>query len=277
MSFASKESSRAEGNPITLYYFRYGSAIGSYYAFTDAEQIVTVAGVDYEPVPIQRGNVAASGSLDKANLEVRLARDNPVADLFRVYPPSQVVTLVIKQGHYDDGAGEFLAVWTGRVLGCAWEDSEVILTGEPVSTSLRRAGLRRHYQFSCPHALYGPKCNANQNDVTQDAVVAAIEGVNVTLAGGWNGALAVGKYIGGLFSWTNGDNEELRTILRVDGNTLMLSGSLSGLIIAGDCTVAPGCNRQMTDCETLFDNILNFGGQPWIPLKNPIGVASPFV
>jgi hypothetical protein len=27
----------------------------------------------------------------------------------------------------------------------------------------------------------------------------------------------------------------------------------------------------MSDCQDVFNNILNHGGCPWIPLKNPIG------
>jgi len=30
----------------------------------------------------------------------------------------------------------------------------------------------------------------------------------------------------------------------------------------------------MDDCSFFFDNILNYGGMPWIPHKNPIGLIN---
>jgi hypothetical protein len=40
--------------------------------------------------------------------------------------------------------------------------------------------------------------------------------------------------------------------------------------------VVLGCNHQAYaeeggDCQPLHDNIVNYGGDRWIPLKNPIG------
>lgn len=278
MTFGLFESSRDQGGPICLYFFRYGEATDAYYAYTDAEQDVTVdhggaeGAITYEAVAIRRGSITSSGTLDKATLDVTTDRSVALADMFRVYPPSQVVTLILRENHLDDPDQEFPVTWTGRVVASSrGKGSTVTYACEPVSTSMRRPGLRRHYQYGCPHALYGPQCGANKAAATVMATVSAIDRTNITLTTGWN-AKPVDKYLGGMIEWTNDDGEtEIRTIMRVSGDTLSLNGLLRGLTVSETINVILGCSRQMGDCVDIHNNIVNYGGQPWIPLKNPIG------
>jgi len=276
MTFASYESSRDLGKPVDLYYFRYGSDPDAYYAYTDADFPLTVdhgdGPITYDAVPIKRGEISSTGTLDRTTLEVSTARDAELADLFRVYPPAQVVTLIIRQSHLDDPDEEFPVVWTGRIVGSSRKkDSTVSYSCEPVSTSMRRPGLRRHYQYGCPHALYGIQCGANKAAATVTATVESISGTEVTLDAGWN-AIDASKYLGGMIEYENADGEtEIRSILRVTGDMLTCSGILRDLAPAATISVILGCSRQMGDCKDIHDNIVNYGGQPWIPLKNPIG------
>jgi len=276
MTFASYETSRDAGKPVDLYFFRHGSDPAAYYAYTDADFPLTVdhgdGPITYEAVPIRRGEISSTGTLDRSTLEVSTARDAELADLFRVYPPSQVVTLIIRQSHLDDPDEEFPVVWTGRIVSSSRKkDSSVSYSCEPVSTSMRRPGLRRHYQYGCPHALYGPQCSANKAAATVTATVDSISGTSVTLDTGWN-AHDVSKYLGGMIEWTNDDGQqEMRTILRVTGDTLSCSGILRDLDVGATISVILGCSQQLGDCKDLHNNIVNYGGQPWIPLKNPVG------
>ena len=36
-------------------------------------------------------------------------------------------------------------------------------------------------------------------------------------------------------------------------------------------TVYPGCSHNTTDCDTVFDNLDNYGGFPYLPSENPFG------
>ena len=277
MSFESFEESRYSGQPVTLYLFRYGSAANSFYAYTDAEQNFIYNGVEYEAIPIVRGAITASGSLDKSTLSVEMPKTARLAELFRIYPPSQVVTLVISQGHLNDGDVEFLAIWSGRVLSCAREDNQAKFACEPVSTSMRRPGLRRNYQYGCPHVLYGDLCRASMEAATYEASVTAISGTVITLASGWLADDLKPKLIGGMVRWTkpSGDTE-LRTVMRRDGNNITLAGLPFSLTAGADVELILGCNHKMDDCQNVHTNIHNFGGQPWIPTKNPIGTTNNF-
>lgn len=278
MTFAPKEISRYQGKPVSLYTFVYGDGPTSFYAYTDAEQEIVFGGVTYQPIPIDRGAYSSSGTLDKAAIEIRIPQDLPLAELFRVYPPSQVVNLFIRQGHLNDPDNQFLVCWTGRVLSCSREDNQARFSCEPISTSLKRNGLRRPYQYGCPHVLYGPQCRANKSAATTTVTPTSAEGVTVTLPVGWAGAGQAQKYLGGLVQWvsTSGDTV-IRTILRVTGtNVFTVSGVIVGLAEGGLVKMILGCNHQMNDCLSLHNNIHNYGGQPWIPTKSPLGMRSQY-
>lgn len=274
MSFAQRETGRHSGSPVDLYYFRYGTTPNAFFAYTNAEQAVIHNNVTYEPIPITRGAVTASGTLDKAALKVTTPINTGVADLFRIYPPAQVITLIIRQGHVDEA--EFLVHWSGRVLSSSREGSENELTCEPIGTSMRRSGLRRHYQIGCPHVLYGPRCKVLKSLATIHRNALLVTGNTVDLALGWNGAIAPSKYNGGMLEWDGPNGYEARTILRIQDNVkLFLSGPTNALAPGDPVRVVLGCNHQISDCQSLHANINNFGGQPYIPTKNPIN-TNPF-
>lgn len=280
MTFAAREESRQRGEPVGLFLFTHGAGAGSFYAYTDAESAITIGdpAVTYEPMPISRGPLQSTGTLDKSSLELRMPITAGLADLFLVWPPSEVVSLVIKAGHMNDADSEFLAVWSGRVLSGGREGSEAVFRCEPITTSLRRNGLRRHYQFGCPHVLYGDQCRADKPAATVATTATGIEGRSVTVPADWGGAADAENFLGGLFEWTTGaGNRELRTILQVtDGRTLLLSGLVRDLDVGGAVDVVKGCAHTMTSCTDVHDNIHNFGGQPWIPLRSPFGFRNEF-
>ena len=244
------------------------------YAYTDAERPFTFKGIVYQPIPIRCGSVNASGKLDKSLFEVRVPRSAAIADLFRAYPPSQPISLVLRQGHLNDPNEEFLAVWTGRVLSSSREENEMVFACEPTSSSLRRPGLRRNYQIGCPYVLYGAGCFANKDAATKITTVSSMTATTVTLPSGWNSPWAASKFAQGMIEWeTDEGTKEIRRILRINTNTLTVSGLLRGLAPGKTISVILGCNHQTSDCQTLHNNIHNFGGCPTIPTKNPLSAG----
>ena len=276
MSFSIFELSRFKGKPLNLYYFKIGPGANDYYAFTDGERELTLSGVVYSPVQIRRGRISSSGSLDKSTLEIQVPKTNPLFEIYRVYPPNFVVTMIVKQGHYGDPDNQFLSIWSGRVINFSIEGNEVSFSCEPVGTSTRRPGLRRNYQYGCPHDLYGAStCKATK--VGTPFVIQALTGGTLTLPNGWNGSLDAAKFIGGLVEWSPSSGAlASRSIIRASGNVLTIAGLTQGLSIGDSVNVIVGCNHQMSDCSTIHGNIPNFGGQPWIPTENPIGYTNQY-
>lgn len=284
MTFDTQESSRQDGEPVTLFLIRYGSAVSNYYAVTNHSEPVLYAGITYQPFTSSHSNIKRLLTLDDARMTITLPSDHPMATRWRRYPPTEVTSVVIRQGHV--GNAEFKVVWLGRVLGHSDnQDGNAEFSCEPRITSLARPGLNRNYQYGCPHLLYsqGPGlCNADRDAATTAFTVVEVQSGLVKLDPSWN-ALADGRldYIKGMLEWTTADNRyENRLIVGVSAadGTINLSGPATGLLSGMTVNAVLGCNHKayapQGDCERLHSNINNYGGQPLIPLDNPFGLKN---
>lgn len=273
MVFSFFETSRSLGKPVQLFKFTYGNSV--VFGYTDSTQQVSFGGVTYEPAAITRPNFTQSGNLDKTTLEVRSQWDLEVAELFRIWPPGDVVNLIIFHGHQESPA-DFVAVWTGRVLAVTREQGEAVYNCEPAMVSMRRTGLRRHYQFQCPHVLYGTSCKANEVLAATAGTVDSIDDQDVVVtANTFFDSTDNLRWSGGKLTWTGDDGESAAlNILRATGalttKTLTLSGIPQTLFVGAAVNVIKGCAHTREFCRDVHNNIANFGGFPWIPTDNPI-------
>ncbi|MER9680855.1 phage BR0599 family protein [Mesorhizobium sp. M0184] len=301
MTFDTRESSRYSGAPITLYLIRGAEnetadvPLGPF-AFCDGETDIVRPILDSEgnsvdttfhPWPIKKSDLSHDGTLDKSDLTVSMALGSEMDTLFLAYPPSQVVNLTIFEGHVGDAVtvGNFPAVWLGRITSGAYKDNELDLSCVPVSTSIKRPGLRRNYQLGCPHALYdATSCGASKAAATVTRETVSVVRNVITMDVSLGATYA--QYVGGLLEWANSDTgqKELRTISAVHpaGLVITVRGAGRGLAPGTTLSVIRGCNRQMSGCNQHIDsvaggsNIRNYGGQPFIPLENPLSQKSQF-
>ncbi len=290
MTFAAREESRYSGAPVNLYLFQSAPQSATEYnmgfepgeigpfAFTNGETEVVRSGITYTPWPVSHSEISSDGTLDKTNLTVTLARGTELDALFNAYAPNQVVNLVIFAGHMGDEPSpeNYPVEWTGIIRGANYDgENQLIFSAEPNSTSMRRPGLWRNYQLTCPHALYGEECQASLLSATITRTVTNVSGTELMVSEA--SVISPDKYIGGIITWTKQSGQrEIRTIVNYSNNLVRVRGPLVGLTVGSQVKLTLGCNRTMSDCSTLHGNILNFGGQPFIPLENPISSSSNF-
>jgi len=286
--FDERESSQFLGAPVFLYLFRYGEESDAFHAFTDAEQAIVYSGVTYVPVPISHSNVESSGKMDSKDFEITVSRDNAIAYLLSFYPSSFVITLVIRQGHIAQSANPFdpaldpevlPVVWTGRIVERSSQDRvRVKLVGMPAGASMKRPGLTRHWQYSCPLALYGDRCGADKVAATTTGTVVSVTGNRITLEDEW---MIVGTgltdYLGGIIQWQGDFGPEYRMILGTEdlGATVLTTGPTGELSEGSEISISLGCPRTLEACGRLHDNVVNYGGHPFIPKFNPVN-KNPF-
>jgi hypothetical protein len=281
VSYETYEADDRNGGVVTLYKFRVGPGEEDYVRFTDADSIVYRDGYPFTPIAIKRTNIQRSGSLDKADMKLTVAGTNPIAQMFLRYPPSYVVTVEIFEGHFDDYERAFLTIWQGRVLNCAFQqDNSAELSCQPGSTSMRRIGLRRHYQKGCPLDLYGPECRATKTEVECDFVSFAGNTLTGVIPGGGLPQEAE-AYATGILQWVSTDHgrTEIRSILSCVEDGLNFILTLNGPIshVPETFVIIKGCLHTERTCSVWHDNIVNYGGQLWIPDKNPVGTTSTYL
>lgn len=270
MTYEAYESSTQLGARVELYEFQYGITILRY---TNQDDTYAYLGQEFLPTTITRPEIEESAELSRNNIKIRVPRDLPIADLFRVYPPSEEVTVKLYSIHRSDPDQQRLLDWDGRVLNATWYGSNAELHCENILTSFRRKGLRRPYQTMCPHDLYsqGPGlCNADKPGHKVVATLTALDGPFLTSA--TFDALEDGYFDGGILEWEEiADIWHYRRIKSHVGDQIELAQPIIQLVNGASVDAYPGCAHDMSTRGCFrFDNIKNYGGT-LVAKKNPFG------
>ncbi len=265
MTFDSRERSADQGRPVEIYTFTRGP-IAWRYTSSESDQVVDFQ--TYRRAAIRRTGIEQGSEMNRSGLKLTVPRDLEVAQLYQLTPPSDTIALTLRQYHVGDG--ELAVVWSGRIIAVGFSGSQADISLEPVSTSMRRNGLRRRYQAQCPHALYGTACGVLAAAHRLVAAVSAVSGLNVTAAalsgqpdGYWEGGYLEWEIVTGVF--------ERRFIFGHTGSTVEVDTVPLGLTPGTAVNFYPGCDRSLATCNGKFSNAPNFGGQPFRPKKNPYG------
>jgi uncharacterized phage protein (TIGR02218 family) len=284
MTYASIESSPAEGRPYFLYQFVEDDQVSR---FTSRAAAWTSAGsggteITWEPAAVAHGDVVQTSAIERGRLELTWPLSHPFARRFLAPLGSTPITLTIFRGH-EQVLGETVAHWKGRVVGAEVEGQRILLQAESIFSTLRRAGVRAKYQRLCRHALYGRGCGL-------DIALHWLTGTVTAVAGN---ALTIPEAAAQPDGWIRGGvlrfGVQLGFITGHAGAVLTLSRPMPDLAAAfatpeidpdtGEplpvlLDIAPGCDLRATTCAAKFGNLLNFGGFPEIPGRNPLGGGS---
>lgn len=267
MSYEQYEVYLDRGTPVELYLFSQADASWRY--CTGAEEVEYLAGT-YTPSSVSRNSLVQTSDIFKSTINVKFPKSNVFASQYLTYPPDSITTLTIYRGHLDDPDQQFIVYWRGRVVGAKTTGSEIELQCESVFTSVRRAGLRARYEYNCRHALYSTGCRVSKESVkVTGSIVSIIDGMNFTVA---EAALKPdGYYNAGIISFEDGSE---RFITNHVGSTITVSRPVPKVVGGTSVDLLPGCDHTRQTCLNKFANLNNFGGFPWIPVKNPFGGSS---
>lgn len=265
MSYQLFEKSNQSSAPIELYQFVKGV---DRYPFTTFISQIEYQGLEYTPTPIVRDRLKQSKDILKNGLSVTLPRDNSLAKQFIASSPDIPVTLTIFRGQDLGASLDFITYWKGRIVSSSVTDNHVKLECESLFTTLNRVGLRAKFELSCRHALYGVGCNVNNQAYR---VVSNVLSVNAGVTIEVQDAAAFGNnyYTGGILKSLTG---EQRFILKQIGTTVTISRPIFDL--TSQVEIFPGCDHLIGTCNGKFNNVLNFGGFPYIPQRNPFDGSS---
>jgi len=269
VSYATIDISVQDGTPEYRLLFQQGATS---YRYTSRPEIVSDGINTWLPAAITPSEVTQSGEMAKDPVTMRMPRDNALAQSFINGAPDDITLVTIYRSHIGDNVVQ--TYWKGRVAGFSISGDEAEIVCENVFTSLRRAGLSARYQKGCRHALYSTGCGMVLANFAVDATVSAVSGLDVTftLNNDSNGAVVVadGYFTYGILQSADG----MRYISNHVTGTLTLmqaSNSLTTAVLGGPqpVTLYPGCSKTIADCRDKFNNLINFGGFPWLPNKNP--------
>lgn len=250
--------------------------------FTNAPFEVTYAGETYIPAAIRHGEVEGKEDISRANLDVTFDINNAAARRWMKDSVEALVGLTVWQMDEDD---DTYVIWKGRLTGVKPSGAEIKLSFDSIYTSLARPGLGARYQRMCRHALYGRGCKVARSAHAVNGVPTSVVGSVVTIpeAAGYPD----GFFTTGMIETPDG---ALRFIISHVGATLTLMRPMEslGLLFANQgyglsygqvygglrVKIYPGCDRSRGTCHGRFNNLENYGGFDWIPLRNPFDGSS---
>lgn len=266
MTFDAYETSIDQGSPVLLYDFFIGTA---HWRYTSADRAITYLENEYDPLPIGSGSINQGNEIKKKTLAVTVPLDANIVSVLSNFPPSGDVMLTIVCIHQTDPDLQGYTVFVGRVMSQSQAGATVSLSCEPAYTGVKATGLRRRWQLNCAHVLYSPTgCTLLPSDFVVASVITAVAGPVITCSG-----LAPPSGLswpGGYVEWDSGlGYTERRSINSAAGTALTLAYGSPDLVDGLAVNVYPGCDHTTGNC-TAFGNILNYGGQPYIPSVNPL-------
>ncbi len=261
MTFDARELSLETGKPVFLTEFTLGGVI---WRHARADQDLSHGGQVYTGIPMKASEIVDSGEIGKNDIKLDVPRLHPIAELWRVSPPTVTVGAVLKEIHAGETDEEI--AWMGHVANVTWPNSgkaQIVLQSGILA--LEANGLRRLFQRPCPHVFGGRKCLKDLAAVTHSATVTAIAGNQVTAAE----FATAGSLAGGFLRWTDADGiTDYRFILGHAGNIVRLMTTAPRLTVGTVVDAVEGCDHTPNRCDAL-GNILNYGGLPHFMKKNP--------
>ena len=257
MGYKESEQSLSEGQPVELYCFSKGDV---YWTYTNTSVAVIFQTRTYVPALIHRGDIVLSSNSLKNSLEVEVDRLNPFAVNYIFAPVDGIVALTVYRGHVDD----YVMCWRGVVSAVKFKSETATIIANSKMSSLKRFGLMRRYLRNCSYPLYSTRCTMSKVDYKVPGTILTVSGMDVTATA--FGTKSSGWFTGGSFEV--GNNSQM--IVYHAGTAIKLAHRIYDLKVGDSFLAYAGCDHSFTVCKSnKFNNKLNYGGQRFIPIKNP--------
>jgi len=270
MAFEPIETSTEDANVVELYTFSFG---GQNERFTSFNREIVFDGFTWTPTQITHSALQASVEDAINELKITVPQDNIIAAQYIANVPGRVGSVQVERGHFNDPAEERVLVFDGFISQVTFDgEIEAIMSCKPATNVFKRSGPRFTYQGICNHVLYDARCKILRSgdpagEFRFTGSVIGVSGNDITVSGvAANGA---DWAVGGFVVAPAGGDDDARLVLAQSGDVLSLLLPFSIPVISTDVDVFAGCDHSLAICESKFANVINYGGFPYVPRKNP--------
>lgn len=267
MSFNAQEISVESGQPIELFDFRLGTES---YLWTTNPTAVTYSLLTYLPLEVRRDTLAFSSDSRAESLNITVPASTPLVRKFINSVPGQRATLTILRVHRNDGANELVQFFKGTALTVAFtlNGLEAEIAVVPITAELRNTIPRFVFSQVCNHVLFDQACTVASSLFRHQDEVTGVAGDTLTVQG--LAAKGDGWAAGGYIALSSG---EFRQIIAHTGDSIRLLLPFPSSPQGQTVEVFAGCDHSIGTCSSKFNNVPNFGGFAWVPLKNPFSTG----
>lgn len=199
MSFNSRESSLADGQPVRLYQFSRGAIRWSY---NSSDRDITYQNQIFRTVQggITDNGIICSGDPQSDQFVITAPADLDVALLYKTRSPSGAIDLVVYDMHYGDA--EAAVSWVGQIGDVDWPTVDSCrITCVSEDELMDQPGLIDTYCRTCTAVVGDHRCKVNlvpyRVTLTPQSISGWVisSGVVAGYADGWfTGAMSSGKW-----------------------------------------------------------------------------------
>lgn len=254
-----EESQPREGIEIVLPVVTYRIATGT--------RNITIDGATYTAGQVGRDEIKIASETDTDGaLTVQLPVSHPAVTRYLQggIPPRHIYVNIWRR-HVDVDAEE--TVWRGVVTSVAVDEHVAKLRLAPRSLiAIQRRIPTMTPGILCPHILYAADtCRINRASFMVSATVVTITGRVVTLStiGGKPDGWAEGGEL------VHVESGERMTVQAQAGTVVTCQLQIQELSLGDAVELYAGCSHNVITCRDKFANVVNFGGQPNLPVVNP--------
>lgn len=227
-------------------------------------------GATFHAQPGARGDVKVipmgSDTSNSDTTEIHIPMAHYVAQRWMagLVPPRRL-TVNIWRKQLNSGTEEI--IWAGEVVSMSPE-GEIAKFNVPsrLSRAMARGLPTLTAGRSCPHVLGDASCTKDVEAMKVSAVVLSKNGriVTVSSIGGKPNGWAEGGRLRHVASL------ESMTVYLQTGTVVEMQLPIWELNVGDAVEILPGCGKLVSICRDKFDNVVNFGNPPALPLVNPM-------
>lgn len=249
--------------PAWLYEVTQGS---SFWHWTSHGASIVAGSQQWEPEDITHTQIKKSTDCFDEGVTLKIglrSAGNPFYQFLSGPPPAPLHVKIYKVLFPDLAFGS--PVYEADVLNVSFAERGVVEATLSSVLGVAEARVPRVLvQGLCNWQLYdSATCQVAESPRRISAVISAvgttwIESPSFSVGDNY---LALGKIVFG---------SETRLIIAHTGSRVTLNAAFRATATAGaKVTAWPGCDKTLNTCLAKFNNVLNFGGCPYVPLKNP--------
>lgn len=260
-SFTADEISVSDNEPVELYEF-----IGNLqtYRYTSHTNDYIYQGNTFTAVAMMRGSIAEGSQQRPPELEVQMPHSLDVVRAYgRGFPPRSLRLKVIRIQRRSEQA---ITYWHGTVTGFTIQAEVASCRSSSLMGDIMKTPIPNvYYQSLCNHKLYDARCQMVNTDFDVSTTVVGVSGRTITVTG--DGGNPDGWFTAGEI--VRDADGERRLIVDHTGNVLIINQAFVELDADDAVTLFAGCDHTVQTCLDKFDNVINFGGHPFVPNVNP--------
>lgn len=264
MSYAARETG-LDARPIEIYDIALPSQT---FRLTSHDEDVTFDGQTYTASSISRSQTMLAQIGKVRETTISIARDCALAEslLTNGIPPIDAF-VTVRRYHEDDN--EARQLWKGYVVALSVDEQFARLRVPSRSDEVFDRGVPTiAAQRTCRHVLYSRGCSINEDTYKLSPTVSSVSADGLTIV---VSSLAVPDAWAQDGKAVRATDGEPRSVLSQIGTTIVIDVPFRALEVDDTLHIFAGCDHTINGergCIS-FNNVLNFGGEPELPVHNP--------